>query len=554
MHIFKRLISLGLICFIVTGCTSYERPMSFSPESMLKSPHQVKLLETGEDAFLTRIHLIRQAKKEILIQTFIWTNDECGRLLFYELLQAAKRGVKVRIIADQMFSDQNLDVIAFAATVHPNIEIKLYNPNSERLSLSVLANATKLLLNFKKVNSRMHNKVMVIDDWAITGGRNNENTYFDRAKSLNFKDRDILVHGPVLSQIRKSFETYWTFPMVINCKELIDIAEFIKDEKIPDYSTLKAMQLKELYDEIDLQLKNSIVVKRLLKNLRTVDKIAFISDDPWKNKSTRYNGSSRVNETLVTYLTKTKKSILIQSPYLVMNKRSINLFKTLKRNNLEIKISTNSLAATDSWPTYAAFYKQKKLLLNDLNCQIYEFKPVPEQIKKLMPGFKKMSLLNGSSPRLCLHGKTMVLDRSISFIGSYNFDPRSANLNTEVMLVIWNESFADEVARSIEQDCKPGNSWALAPRETVLGVENVDQLLGFLSSIVESVTTVDLWTYQNTSCFSLKNGGKACSIDDKAFYDNYEDMGSFPELRITDEKLILLRLFKSLGMGLKHIL
>ena len=554
MKVLIRYISLLVMLFLLGACASHPRPEPFGSEHIVEAPHQVKLLETGEDAFLTRLHLIRQAKKEILIQTFIWTNDKCGRLLFYELIQAAKRGVKVRIIADQMFSDQNLDVVAFAGSVHSNIVLKLYNPNAERLSASALENIAALVVDFKKVNSRMHNKVMVIDDWAITGGRNNENCYYDRAKTLNFKDRDVLVRGPVLDQMRKSFESYWNFPLVVNCNELTDVAKVLENGRIQDFNTLKAMQLDEFYLEIDTQIKTSTVVSPLLTNLRTVNKVAFFADEPGKNKSLWYAGSSRLNETLVTHLQNVNKSVLIQSPYLVMSKRGVKLFKLLNEKYIEVKISTNSLAATDSWPTYAAFFKQKRELINALNCKLYEFRPVPAEIEQLLPRYQALSKMDEAKPYLCLHGKTMVLDRRTTFIGSYNFDPRSANLNTEVMLAVWDEPFADEVARSIEKDCKPGNSWIVAPRETVLGVEQVDQLLGFLSSVVEVVTTVDLWTYQNTSCFTLKKDGNACSLDDESFYDNYDDVGSFPELGVADEKVILLLLFKSVGMGLKPIL
>lgn len=156
---------------------------SSSLGSMQKN--KVALLDIGEEALLLRVHLIRAARHSIAMQTIIWVNDETGRLMMYEMIQAAKRGVKVQLLVDHFVSDKHPEVAAFLATVHPNLEIKLYNPivgqfSEHEIAPSTLDQLTRLLSGFNKVNQRMHNRIFIVDDRvAITGGRNNQNAYYD---------------------------------------------------------------------------------------------------------------------------------------------------------------------------------------------------------------------------------------------------------------------------------------------------------------------------------------------------------------------------------------
>ena len=176
---------------------------SYPPDQHQKN--KVALLDIGEEALLLRIHLIRSARHSIAMQTIIWVNDETGRLLMYEMIQAAKRGVQVQLLVDHFVSDKHPEVAAFLATVHPNLKIKLYNPivgqfSDHRIAPSTLDQLTRLLSDFNKVNQRMHNKIFIVDNQiAVTGGRNNQNAYYDQARGMNYRDRDILVTGPVVA-------------------------------------------------------------------------------------------------------------------------------------------------------------------------------------------------------------------------------------------------------------------------------------------------------------------------------------------------------------------
>ena len=160
---------------------------------------EVKLLDNGRESFLHRIKMIRSAKESIVLQTFIWTADECGRILFHELREAAKRGVKVRIICDHLFSTQDSSALA-AISRTENLEIKIYNPAGDSLKPDALVILLESIGDFHKMNQRMHNKLLLVDsNHGICGGRNIEDTYYDNSTGLNFRDLDLAVRGPVTS-------------------------------------------------------------------------------------------------------------------------------------------------------------------------------------------------------------------------------------------------------------------------------------------------------------------------------------------------------------------
>ena len=555
MHHFA---SFFILCSILlVGCQSV-KPTRFCSQEILKSPHQVKSLDVGYEALLTRIHLIRSAENEIAIQTFIWADDEVGVLMFYELLLAAKRGVQVRIIADQMFSMGNVEWLAYATTAHPNLSIRLYNPNSNRLSNSFLGSVTGLAMNFKKYNSRMHNKLFIVDDCAITGGRNIENCYYDYAPTLNFKDRDVIVKGPVVRKMMNSFNDYWNFPLVVPAEKLKDVSKAMQSCNLKGLQTPEEFRITKIFNKIDIDLQNPEIYKRITSFSYRVGQVAFFADPPGKNEASGYNRSSRLNETIVDYLKNADKSIQVQSPYLVMSSRAMNLFSDIRDDNPKIKISfcTNSLAATDSWPTYALFYKQKKQILDDLECNVYEYKPLPGNIKAVMPNYTKplKDVYYKDAQYLCLHAKTLIIDNEISFIGSYNLDPRSANLNTEVELVVWDKDFAKAVSRNIKEDCRPENSWVSWKKRRMIGLKQVDDIMTSVSGMVQYVTTLDLWPTAHAACFELRENGRITDCHDKDFYKNYKDVGNFPMLSTTNDKVILVNLFRSLGQGLKPLL
>ena len=415
-------------------------------QKMDPKQHYVHVLDIGDEALLSRIHLIRSAQKSILIQTFIWTNDETGRYVVYELLKAAKRGVRVLIVVDRWKSDNATQLVAFMSSVHPNMEVKTYNPAAKQIKPSTLRFIPEMLVKFKQVNQRMHNKVLIVDGRvAITGGRNYENDYYDRGVTRNFKDRDILVIGPVVKDITDSFAEYWNFEWSITSEDLIDISRLIKDNRFEHFDSRESFRVGNLFDDTDRLADDFDHIQKIfIEELYPVEKVQFVFDKPGKNDHFGLKGGGDATVELAKILFEAKDSIVAQTPYLVLDQTTVDGVKQLRAKNpdIDILISSNSLAATDNIYAYSFSYKQKKLFVEGLRFRIFEFKPVPKDIVQMMPRYAL--LLNGNGHRdddesvdslfqekdmnttesdqrhLCVHAKSFVIDDSVAWVGSFN--------------------------------------------------------------------------------------------------------------------------------------
>ena len=550
-------------------------PFNTFLETINQNQHYVHVLDIGDDALLSRIHLIRSARESILIQTFIWTNDETGRYMVYELLEAAKRGVQVKIIVDRWKSDNVSQLVAFMSSAHPKMEVKTYNPVAQKIKPSTLRLIPEVIMKFKKVNQRMHNKVFIIDGkTAITGGRNYENDYYDRGVKRNFKDRDILVIGPVVESISDSFMEYWNFELSISSEDLLDINGLMNSKKFEVFDSRESFRLNHLFDDTD-RLANDFnhIQKVFIKQLFPVKKVQFISDKPGKNDHSGLKGGSESAAELAKILFEAKHSIVAQTPYLVLDKTTVNGVKQLRKKNpdIDILISSNSLAATDNIYAYSFSYKQKKLFVQDLRFRIFEFKPVPKDIAKMMPRYslnlnghrkrgdlesvdslfqqKDMNSTESDKRHLCVHAKSFVIDDHVAWIGSFNLDPRSVHLNTEVGLVIWDEVLAGKIKENILRDMSPGNSWTIGKRSQVPLISIFSELLG---SLLEYIPVVDVWPFRYTASFKLKKGKEPVPFYDKRFYQHYTSVGSFPDvaLSLKEVEVRLLKAFTGLAMPL----
>ena len=284
-----RFFALSLT-MILSACAWTYSPVDYRTHINNKE-HQVTLLEVGHQALLARIHHIRQAQNSINIQTFI-CNDEVGRLMMYELIKAAKRGAKVRVLADQMFSSQDPEVMAFVATAHPNLKIKHYNPNTDPIKTGLLGKLANAMVDFRKMNQRMHNKIITLDDRVgFAGGRNIENSYFDYSTELNFKDREVLLEGPVVKSMNASFEKYWNFPLSIPSLDLSDVAEIVSINSFQHFESPADFDITEIKSLVEAHLDNKEGMnKNIWKKRKTVNKIAFYVDEPGKNQTRHLEG------------------------------------------------------------------------------------------------------------------------------------------------------------------------------------------------------------------------------------------------------------------------
>lgn len=525
--------------------------------------NHLAILSGGYDALLLRVHLIRQAKTSIGVQTFIWSNDECGRLLIYELIEAARRGVKVRIIVDHMFSEQNLETVAFLATVHPNLELKHYRPAMARMKPSFVHTILATLHSFHAVNQRMHNKLMVFDGAVmITGGRNIENTYFDHSTGMNFRDRDVLAVGPVARAAAESFEEYWNYRHAVSSLDLTDVTAVIAQGKYPRYETRADYDFGPFFGTLGREAEDAAVITaRFVARLKPAKKVIFISDVPGKSRGF-FSRTARITRELGKTLEGAKTSIVMQTPYLVLSKPARKLFREVQARNpdLRIKVSSNSFTSTDNLLAYSANYRLRNIYVQDLKLEVYEFKPHPGSLLEHFPQYPEMEKLakartedgrQARMPFLCLHAKSLVVDDRIAYVGSYNLDPRSENLNTEVGLLIEDEDFAQALRAEIDSDMRAANSWVIARRSMPLGLESVNGLIGG----VLSLGPIDFWPIQNTSSFELIPGATEVSPYDPGFHRNYYEVGPFPGTEGTlTNKEIMTRLYKAVGSSLTPIL
>ncbi len=536
----------------------------------------VHVLNIGEDALLARIHLIRSAQKSIALQTIIWVNDEVGRLLMYELIQAAKRGVTVQLLIDHFASEQNLKIATFLASIHQNLQIKLYNPlsansDSAKISPSFFEKLHALFFTFDRFNQRMHNKTFIVDDMiGITGGRNYQNAYFDQARGLNYKDRDVLVIGPVVREMKASFQAYWEFNHSVSLADLKDVRKMQKQGNFTTWETRDSFQLHGLFENIEKRAcQYDLITEMFVNPLMEVEQAYFIADDPGKidQASTGAFKGSKITLELANLVANARQSVYIQTPYLVLTSQAVALFKELGQNRpeIDIRVSTNSLAATDSWYVYALSYKQKRTYIQTLKLKIYELKPLPGDMYVFMPTFDQLRTrpftpveyekarhymaeaaaqpaergqkVAGDSvilqrapkpgePYFCLHSKSMVIDDEIAFIGSYNLDPRSENLNTEVGLVIYDKRIAGLLKSEIKQDMAPQNSWVIGPKKMPMGLNHTNAIIEWFSDIFP---IIDPWPIRYASAFELIEGKTPVDIDYGDFYENYKDVGSFPQ-------------------------
>lgn len=508
----------------------------FIQETNTERNHYINVLNIGDDALLARLHLIRNAQESINIQTFLWKVDETCRFFIYELIEAAKRGVQVKVIADFNTIPKDPKLYAFLSSVHPNIKLKIYNPLTDKLKTSKLSFAATALMDFRGVNQRMHNKIFVVDNKiAITGGRNYENDYYDRGIHRNFRDRDVLIIGPVVRQMTDSFKEYWDHPLVVNITDMIDVDRLIQKKDYPVFEGKETFDLGDLFDEVDRCASNDKCIKRkLIKNHYIVRKVDFFADKPGKDEKLGELKVSRTTYELAKLVQSAKKSIVMQTPYLVVGKKGKRFFKNLIKKNpeVEILVSSNSLAAADHAHAYAFSYKNKKRYIKSFHWQIFELRPHPGQEDEIISPVARD--FRDDNYFVCIHAKSYVVDQEKVWVGSYNLDPRSANLNTEVGVIIYDERVASNIEENIKRDMANANSWTVAKRKKRPLRSFIS---GTLGAVVEAVPIVNLWPFTYSGSYELKEGKKPVSIFDEDFYNHYKYIGPFPEVFGTGKEI-----------------
>ncbi|MFC0676463.1 phospholipase D family protein [Lysobacter korlensis] len=565
--------------------------------------HYALLLDRGTDALLARINLIRSATTAIELQTYIFDEDDAGRLVLDELIAAARRGVRVRVLIDQLAALRHVDTLTALAAAHANFEVRLYNPVLQRARTSYPQYVLAAACCWRGLNQRMHTKLLLVDGAVgISGGRNYQDEYYDWDPEYNFRDRDVLVAGPTARVMDVEFDAFWNDRRSVPVERLIDIGRRVLREGVP---TLHPAQFEQPQRAEAMRVDagdEALVQQRLADRALPVGEVRYVSDPPDKHEGEGHEHAA-ASESLRTLIESAREEVMLQTPYLVLSKPAQQMFREMQEraDPPRVIISTNSLASTDAFIVYALSYKYKRRYLRDFGFTIYEYKPFPldapvdlaatgvalpasqpagvpharrprhpqgsaterERYRHLSREYAALRYarrranepvpLRRAGVRVGLHAKSLVIDRQVGVVGTHNFDPRGDEYNTESAVVIRDPAFARELAASIERDIAPANSWVIAPRDKPPVLSGLDYSLGKVS---EHLPVFDLWPVRYATSYEFMPG-PACPLpvppDTPGFRACYRPVGDFPEVSL-GLKGLTTRIFTAFGAGLAPIL
>lgn len=398
------------------------------------------------EALAARIHLIDRAEKTLDLQYYIWDNDKIGALALHSIIKAADRGVQVRLLVDDN-NAKKMEGIYLALDQHVNISVKLYNPYKFRHY-----RAMDMVLDLKRINRRMHNKSFIVDNQlALIGGRNMSNQYYNVSDNYQFSDVDVILAGTASDEIIHSFDEYWNDDYAYPVRQLVN----------PQHYTLRydglKQQLEEHYQEatvqnyLDLAYRSQAFEQWLNNNIQFDWAPAeVVSDSPSKIKS-KASKEEYLNFQLLNRLDEPKKSIDIISAYFVPEKQGADKLSELANSGVKVRVLTNSFKANDV-PVVHAFYSKYRQELLENNVELYEFLYAPlqnnlyENIEELS---KKAKVKLKGLSRSSLHAKLMTIDEKQVFIGSFNFDPRSSYLNSEIGVLLNSPKLAEGIHQTM---------------------------------------------------------------------------------------------------------
>ena len=393
----------------------------------------ILLMENPREAFAARVMLAGASERTLDVQYYIWHSDVTGTLLLDALHSAADRGVRVRLLLDDN-GTSGLDTELITINRHANVEVRLFNPFRNR-RLKPLG----YLVDFSRLNRRMHNKSFTADNQAtIIGGRNVGDEYFGATGGVLKVDLDILAIGPVVQDVSSDFDCYWA------SASAFPVDGIVGAKKAGDLDALKA-QADSVERDAEAQkyisaLRNSELVARLLQGSSPLiwADTKMVTDDPEKGLGA-VEGDALLTNQLTEILGKPEHNVELVSPYFVPAAGGTRIFTSMAEEGIELRVLTNALEATDVTPVHAGYAKRRKALLES-GVRLFE-------LRRLSPDTERNASAGpfGSSAS-SLHAKTFAVDGQRAFIGSFNFDPRSINLNTELGFVIESSELAQQIA------------------------------------------------------------------------------------------------------------
>lgn len=401
------------------------------------------LLSNGLDAFVARAVLAQSAERSIDAQYYLFHDDLTGKLLLNQLLEAADRGVRVRLLVDDM-DLAGRDLGAAALDSHPNMEVRLFNPFSRKVH-----RLSQFITRMGSVTRRMHNKSFTVDNQAtILGGRNIGDEYFEAHPDLAFEDLDVFCIGPVAGEVSESFDRYWN-------NELAYPALTLKERPL---TPEELEQMSRKMNDFVLEHSDSDYIKALrnspLASSMRQDSVRFswgeadvIYDQPEKLIKAFNKTEYHLAPKLEPYFRGASSELIIISPYFVPGKEGVAFLTQLSQGGVRVRILTNSLSSTDVGIVHAGYAKYRKPLLRG-GVELYEMN------KKLTREERKEKKGGQGSSKASLHAKSFVFDREQVFIGSLNLDPRAVVHNTEIGVVFRSSEIAKGIGDWFDDNIK----------------------------------------------------------------------------------------------------
>ena len=401
-------------------------------------------LGDNRKAFTSRVALADFARETLDVQYYIWSSDTIGLTLADHLIQAADRGVRVRFMLDDItFKKRDSATAKIAA--HPNIQVRIFNPHRYRN-----LRAGEFLANFGRLNKRMHNKIMVMDNAvAIIGGRNIADEYFGLGESFNNRDLDIAAAGPVVRDISDTFDEFW------NSEAAVPIEGFVRE--VPDMDDFRS-QLATLRGNIRPE-RYPFPLKQDVTALRgRIDEIA--GEMVWAEgevlhdsfESMRGNDpDGKMNQRLHDVVRSAKRDVKIEAAYFILRDGGVETTRQLTERGVRVRTLTNALAGNDVVAAQAGHTKRRPQVIK-AGMEVYELRPdAPALLSQVAPYAK--------DTRAALHTKSLVVDGEKTFIGSFNLDPRSADINSEIGLLVHSRKFASQVEAFLDEGVRPENAY-----------------------------------------------------------------------------------------------
>ena len=447
-------VAIGLALSLLAGCSggdrSFEQTPSYAPDQptntklaravrSLGDPGDgrsgVRLIGNGEEAFASRLALAAAAEKTIDAQYYLLHNDLTGQIFAWSLLEAADRGVRVRLLLDDM-DTEGYDAATAALDAHENIEIRLFNPFWRDQSL-----LTAGLTDFKRINRRMHNKSMTADNAiTIVGGRNIGDEYFLAKREMNYSDLDVLAAGPVVDEVSKNFDDYWNSKFAVPASAVVGEPEgftltearerlkaIMGDARETEYATVVRKAAEENFTQSTLSL--NWVPARMYS-------------DPPSKAAGEDNDEEILASQLARYFAGATSKVEIISAYFVPRKRGTAWLQELEARGVEVSVVTNSLASNDVKPVYAHYAKDRRALLEG-GIELYELRPDADR--------EQRRGVNWGQSQSGLHTKAFTIDGRYLFVGSFNWDPRSVNINTEMGILIDSAEFTASASKALRE-------------------------------------------------------------------------------------------------------